>query len=46
MVADVLWSERDILLSHTWITIVEALTGYAIANLIAITLSVSFLHLP
>ena len=46
MVADVLWSERDILLSHTWITIVEALTGYAIANLIAITLSVSFLYLP
>jgi NitT/TauT family transport system permease protein len=41
-----LWSERDILLSHTWITIVEALTGYAIANLIAITLSVSFLYLP
>jgi NitT/TauT family transport system permease protein len=46
MVADVLWNERDILLSHTWITIVEALTGYAIANLIAITLSVSFLYLP
>ena len=46
MVADVLWSERDILLSHTWITIVEALTGYAIANAIAITLSVSFLYMP
>ena len=46
MVADVLWSERDILLSHTWITIVEALTGYAIANAIAITLSISFLYLP
>ena len=46
MVADVLWSERDILLSHTWTTIVEALTGYAIANLIAIALSVSFLYLP
>ena len=46
MVADVLWSERDILLSHAWTTIVEALTGYAIANLIAIALSVSFLYLP
>lgn len=46
MVADVLWNERDLLLDHTWITIVEALTGYAVANLIAITLSVSFLYLP
>ncbi len=46
MVADILWSERDILLSHTWTTIVEALTGYAVANLIAITLAVSFLYLP
>ena len=46
MVADVLWSERDILLSHAWTTIVEALTGYAIANLIANALSVSFLYLP
>ena len=46
MVADILWSERDILLSHTWTTIVEALTGYAVANLIAIALAVSFLYLP
>lgn len=46
MVADILWNERDILLSHTWTTIVEALTGYAVANLIAITLAVSFLYLP
>ena len=46
MVADVLWSERDLLLLHTGTTIVEALIGYAIANLIAIALSVSFLYLP
>lgn len=46
MVADVMWAERDILLSHTWTTIVEALTGYAVANVIAIALSVSFLYLP
>ena len=46
MVADVLWSEHELLLSHTWTTIVEALTGYAIANAIAIALSVSFLYLP
>lgn len=46
MVADVLWGERVLLLSHTWTTIVEALTGYAIANAIAITLAVSFLYLP
>ena len=46
MVMDVLWSERSLILSHTWTTIVEALTGYAIANAIAITLAVSFLYLP
>ncbi len=46
MVADVLWSERASLLSHTWTTVVEALTGYAIANAIAIALAVSFLYLP
>lgn len=46
MVAKVLWTEREMLLSHTWTTLVEALTGYAIANVIAIALSVSFLYLP
>ena len=46
MVAEALWVEREMLLSHTWTTIVEALTGYAVANVIAIALSVSFLHLP
>ncbi len=46
MVAEVLWTEREILLLHTRITIIEALTGYAVANAIAIALSVSFLYLP
>ncbi|MEZ4634939.1 MAG: ABC transporter permease subunit [Caldilineaceae bacterium] len=32
--------------SRTWTTIVEALTGYAIANLIAISLSIAFLYIP
>ncbi len=46
MVADILWSEQGNLLFHTRITIVTALTGYAVANVIAIALSVSFLYLP
>ncbi len=46
MVGDVLWSERAVLLDHTWATIVEAMTGYAVANVIAIALSISFLYLP
>lgn len=46
MVGDVLWSEREMLLEHTWATIVEAMTGYAVANVIAIALSISFLYLP
>ncbi len=46
MVGDVLWTERELLASHTWTTIVEALTGYAVANAIAIALSISFLYLP
>ncbi len=46
MVGDVLWSEREVLLEHTWATIVEAMTGYAVANVIAIALSISFLYLP
>ena len=41
MVGDVLWTERELLASHTWTTIVEALTGYAVANAIAIALSIS-----
>ncbi len=46
MVGAVLWSERELLLDHTWATIVEAMTGYAVANVIAIALSISFLYLP
>ncbi len=46
MVGDVLWNERELLLEHTWATIVEAMTGYAVANVIAIALSISFLYLP
>ena len=46
MVGDVLWTEREVLLEHTWATIVEAMTGYAVANVIAIALSISFLYLP
>lgn len=46
MVGDVLWSERELLLEHTWATIVEAMTGYVVANVIAIALSISFLYLP
>ena len=46
MVGDVLWTERELLLEHTWATIVEAMTGYAVANVIAIALSISFLYLP
>lgn len=46
MVADVLWTDRERLLSNTWITVGEALTGYAVANAIAIALSISFLYLP
>ncbi|MEZ4832401.1 MAG: ABC transporter permease subunit [Caldilineaceae bacterium] len=46
MVGKVLWAERELFLSHMWTTIVEALTGYAIANLIAISLSIAFLYIP
>ncbi len=45
MVAEVLWTEREILLLHTGVTMTVALIGYAIANIIAIALSVSFLYL-
>ena len=46
MVADVMWVDRERLLSSTLTTVVEALIGYAIANVIAIALSISFLYLP
>ena len=46
MVGSVLWTERALILAHTWTTIVEALTGYLIANILAIALAISFLYLP
>ena len=46
MVGSVLWTERGLILAHTWTTIVEALTGYLIANILAIALAISFLYLP
>ncbi len=46
LVAQVLVKEAGTLLTHTGITLAEALTGYAIANIIAIALSVSFIYIP
>ena len=46
MVGKVLWVDRMMLLEHTWITILEAMAGYLIANILAIVLSISFLYLP
>lgn len=46
MVGKVLWADRMMLLEHTWITILEAMAGYLIANILAIVLSISFLYLP
>lgn len=46
MVGKVLWADRMMLLEHTWITILEAMAGYLVANILAIVLSISFLYLP
>lgn len=46
MVLTVLWEERSLLFEHTLVTVAEALTGYAIANVLAISLAISFLYLP
>lgn len=46
LVGQVLWADRLLLAQHTWTTIVEALVGYAIANLLAIVMAISFLYLP
>ena len=46
MVAEVLWSDKENLLNHTLLTLITALSGYVVANVIAIALSVSFLYLP
>lgn len=46
MVAEVLWEERLRFLAHGSITVAEAMTGYLIANVIAIVLAVLFLYIP
>lgn len=46
LVIQVLWDERSDFLLHTGVTMGEALIGYALANIIAIVMAVSFLYLP
>jgi NitT/TauT family transport system permease protein len=46
LVAKVFVADWAMLLEHTWRTIVEAMTGYLIANVLAIALAISFLYLP
>lgn len=45
MVAELLWEERKSLAGHTFETIKIALLGYALANLITLSLSISFLYI-
>ena len=46
MVGEILWDEYELFLEHTWITLFEALSGYLIANILAISLAISFLYIP
>jgi len=46
MVVEVLWNEYELFLEHTWVTLFEALTGYLIANILAISLAITFLYIP
>ncbi len=46
LVGKVFVADWAMLLEHTWRTIIEAMTGYLIANVLAIVLAVSFLYLP
>lgn len=46
MVAELLWEERASLAGHTVETMKIALIGYALSNLLALTLSISFLYVP
>jgi NitT/TauT family transport system permease protein len=46
MVGKVLWVERSSLLYHTGVTLAEAMTGYLVANVMAIGLAILFLYLP
>lgn len=43
---DVFREDGAVLAYHTWVTLYEALLGYGIANLLAITLAVSYFYLP
>jgi len=45
LVATLLWEERASLLAHTGQTLRIALFGYALSNLLALALSISFLYL-
>src|SRR6056297_1915764 len=44
LVAELLWEERASLLGHTLETMKIALLGYALANIITLSLSISFLY--
>ncbi len=46
LVGKVLWVERSSLLYHTGVTLAEAMTGYAVANVLAIGLAILFLYFP
>ena len=46
LVGKVFVADWAMLLEHTWRTIVEAMSGYLIANVLAIALAISFLYLP
>lgn len=46
LVAQVILEEWQLLLEHTVATVTEAMVGYAIANVFAIAVSVSFLYVP
>ncbi|HRW03822.1 MAG TPA: ABC transporter permease [Caldilineaceae bacterium] len=46
LVGKVFVADWAMLLEHTWRTIIEAMSGYLIANVLAIALAISFLYLP
>jgi len=46
LVLDILWAERAVFVHHTLVTLGVGLLGYLIANLLAITLALTFLYVP
>lgn len=46
LVGKVLWEERMELINQTTLTLVTGLLGYLLANVIAITLAITFLYVP